>query len=227
MNCSIYSLKPAFQRLLRPLARRLARAGVTANQVTLLACALSAGLGILLTLPGLPRRLWLLLPFFLVIRMALNALDGLLAREFGHKSGLGLYLNELGDAVSDVMLYAPFAWLPEFDPRWIAAVVALSVIAEMAGILGATTGRRRYDGPMGKSDRAFVLGVLGLWVGAGGGFVSWAAALIPGLMALLLSLTVINRVRHGLAERGSSPSSVQTERRQHEDSRGALLSSQR
>ena len=24
---------------------------------------------------------------------------------------------------------------------------------------------RRYDGPMGKSDRAFVFGALGLWVG--------------------------------------------------------------
>jgi CDP-diacylglycerol---glycerol-3-phosphate 3-phosphatidyltransferase len=38
---SIYGLKPAFQNLLRPLVRGLANAGVTANQVTLTAMALS------------------------------------------------------------------------------------------------------------------------------------------------------------------------------------------
>jgi hypothetical protein len=34
---SIYQLKPAFQGLLRPLVRRLAAVGVTANAVTILA----------------------------------------------------------------------------------------------------------------------------------------------------------------------------------------------
>ena len=38
---SIYALKPKFQNLLRPLVRQLAAKGVTANQVTLLACLLS------------------------------------------------------------------------------------------------------------------------------------------------------------------------------------------
>ena len=36
---SIYALKPKFQNLLRPLVRRLYQKGVTANQVTLAACA--------------------------------------------------------------------------------------------------------------------------------------------------------------------------------------------
>ena len=35
---SIYALKPKFQNLLRPLVRQLAAKGVTANQVTLIAC---------------------------------------------------------------------------------------------------------------------------------------------------------------------------------------------
>ena len=34
---SIYTLKPKFQNLLRPLVRQLAAKGVTANQVTLIA----------------------------------------------------------------------------------------------------------------------------------------------------------------------------------------------
>jgi hypothetical protein len=37
---SIYALKSRFQDLLRPIVRRLQAIGVTANQVTLFACAL-------------------------------------------------------------------------------------------------------------------------------------------------------------------------------------------
>jgi len=94
---SIYSLKPKFQKLLRPLARGLARAGVTANQVTLCACILSIVVGLLLTFRP---ELLLILPAFLFARMALNAIDGMLAREFGQKSNLGAYLNELTDVIS-------------------------------------------------------------------------------------------------------------------------------
>ena len=44
--------------------------------------------------------------------MALNALDGMLAREFNQKSRLGAVLNELGDVVSDTALYLPIALVP-------------------------------------------------------------------------------------------------------------------
>ena len=47
---SIYALKPKFQNLLRPLVRQLAAKGVTANQVTLIACLLSILLGVVLAL---------------------------------------------------------------------------------------------------------------------------------------------------------------------------------
>ena len=59
---------------------------------------------------------------------------------------------------------------------------------------------RRYDGPMGKSDRAFAFGALGLWIGLSGALPSWAAWAMP-LLAALLAITIVNRVRHGLAER--------------------------
>ena len=47
---SIYALKPKFQNLLRPLVRALYQKGVTANQVTLAACAVSVAVGLLLSL---------------------------------------------------------------------------------------------------------------------------------------------------------------------------------
>ncbi len=201
---SIYLLKPNFQAWLRPLARTLAGLGVTANQLTLAACAISMGFGLLLTSRPQARTLFLLLPVLLFFRMALNAMDGMLAREFGQKSEIGTYLNELGDVVSDAFLYLPFALLPEYDSPWIVAVIVLAVISEMAGTVAVMAGAsRRYDGPMGKSDRAFVFGVLALWLGLGWTVTPWAAYLVPRLMALLLVTTVINRVRNGLLESNS------------------------
>jgi len=92
---SIYALKPKFQNLLRPLVRQLAAKGVTANQVTLIACLLSILLGVVLALFPTFSSLFFLIPIWLFLRMALNAIDGMLAREFNQKSRLGGYLNEL------------------------------------------------------------------------------------------------------------------------------------
>jgi CDP-diacylglycerol--glycerol-3-phosphate 3-phosphatidyltransferase len=199
---SIYLLKPAFQKRLRPLVGALAGAGITAHQVTLIAGVLSVVLGVLLTAHAESRCPFLALPAFLFLRMALNAIDGMLAREFGQRSDLGAYLNELADVLSDAFLYLPFAYLGVFEPLWIGVVILLSVVSEMAGVLGVMIGAaRRYDGPMGKSDRAFVFGALALWVGLDGkiaGPVAWA---FPRLMALLLAATIVNRVRRGLAEK--------------------------
>jgi phosphatidylglycerophosphate synthase len=198
-SLSVYELKPRFQSLLRPLTARLYAAGVTANQVTVFACLVSVALGTLLTaLPGRPE-LFLLIPAWQLPRMALNAIDGMLAREFGQSSRLGAYLNELTDVASDAALYLPFAALPGSSPALVAAVIVLSVVSEMAGVLGATVGStRRYDGPMGKSDRAFVFGVIALLVGLG---VPMAAAfdwIWAAVVALVLA-TIVNRVRKGFA----------------------------
>ena len=197
---SIYALKPRFQALLRPLARALFSAGVTANQVTLAACVVSVALGAWLAFDPTQTALFLLVPAWFFLRMAFNAIDGMLAREFGQKSPLGAYLNEITDVVSDAMLYLPFALLPGSSIAAAATVIVLSVISEMAGVLGLMVGAsRRYDGPMGKSDRAFVFGLLGLLAGLGvslGPYLAW----VLWAVAAAIAVTIVNRVRHGLAE---------------------------
>ena len=197
---SIYALKPRFQALLRPLAGVLARSGVTANQVTVAAAAVSVALGAYVAWRAPAAGPFLAIPAWMFVRMAMNALDGMLAREFGQKSALGAYLNELGDVVADAALYLPFAFVAPFAPGWVAAVIVLSAISEYAGVLGLGIGAsRRYDGPLGKSDRAFAFGALALWLGVAGELPAWSAWLMP-LMAALLVLTIANRVRRGLAE---------------------------
>jgi CDP-diacylglycerol---glycerol-3-phosphate 3-phosphatidyltransferase len=198
---SIYQLKPAFQRLLLPLVKILAARGVTANAVTLLACGLSLLLAALLCLlaPNEPA-LFLLLPLWMFLRMALNAIDGMLARDFAQKSPLGAYLNELTDVISDAALYLPFALIAPFSLWSLGAVIWLAALSEMSGALGPTLGaRRQYQGPMGKSDRALVFGALGLWVGLQLPMPGWLAAL-PWLVCGLMLINIRNRIRAGLAE---------------------------
>src|SRR5262245_25669995 len=190
---SIYQLKPAFQGTLRPLVARLAARGITANQVTVAALLLSVASGALVALwPGAALPL-LLMPVALFLRMALNAIDGMLAREHGQKSRLGALLNEIGDVLSDAALYLPLALVPALADWPLIAAVLLAVVAEMTGVLGPTVGAsRRYDGPMGKSDRAFVFGALALWLGLGLPSGLWIDFLLWAVV-LLLAVTIFNR----------------------------------
>lgn len=197
---SIYQLKPAFQKILRPLVAALAKVGFTANQVTVSAFLLSALGGA--AIACWPAQSWplLALPALLFIRMGLNAVDGMLAREHGQKSRLGSVLNEMGDVASDAVLYLPFALLPGISGALVFGVVLVSVMAEMAGIVAVQIGAtRRYDGPFGKSDRAFAFGALGLCLGLGVPAGAWTYILLS-IMAALSLLTIFNRARKALTE---------------------------
>ncbi|CAD5107074.1 CDP-alcohol phosphatidyltransferase family protein [Zestomonas carbonaria] len=203
---SIYQLKPRFQALLRPGAQYLHQHGVTANQVTLAAAVLSVSIGLLLAWASHIAWLFALVPLWMILRMAFNAIDGILAREFGQQTTLGAYLNELCDLIADSTLYLPFALLPGVSPMLVVSTVLLSTLSEYAGVMGPLVGAsRRYDGPMGKSDRAFVFGLLGAGVATGWFDAAWINGLLV-LVVLLLLATLYNRVRQGVTEAARQPS---------------------
>ena len=195
---TLYHLKPRFQAMLRPVAALLAGAGVTANQVTIFTATASVALGLLVALNA--GITFILIPLWLLVRMAFNAIDGILAREFNQKTPLGAYLNEIADVVSDTALYLPFAFIPAFGLPLIALVIGLAVLSEFAGVLGPAIGAtRRHDGPMGKSDRALVFGILGTIVALAPAVPQWIA-LVPAIVAILLGITIFNRIRGGLRD---------------------------
>lgn len=190
---TIYSVKPYFQRVLKPMLDFLIWARVAPNQVTLFAIFLSMSFGIYFTWAG--RASWWLMPLVLLVRMALNALDGMLARQLQMQSHLGTYLNELGDMVSDLFLCLPFAI--EF-PWSTGCVCFLSLLSEIAGILATAIGKkRRYDGPMGKSDRAFCLGLMGFLMAFGWISAIWVILIFASL-SFLLFLTIFFRIKNAL-----------------------------
>lgn len=197
---TLYDVKPAFQARLRPLTRRLAAAGVTANQVTLAAAMISIAAGGAIALwPGNALAL-LSLPLVLFVRMALNAIDGMLAREHGQASRLGLVLNEVCDVISDLALILPFAAVPLFPAWGVVAFALAATLTEFVGLLGIPlASTRRYDGPFGKSDRAFALGLIAVLLVFGAPIGAVALYIFP-VLALLSLVTAINRARAALAD---------------------------
>lgn len=198
---TIYDLKPKFQSLLRPYVARLFEKGITANQVTLFALLLSIVVGGLLLLFPTPR-LFLLLPFVLFFRMALNAIDGMLAREYNQKSDIGAILNEASDVISDVALYLPFAFIFPQAYWWIMLAIFLMIMTEFLGVIAQTIhATRRYDGPMGKSDRAFIFGAIAVFIGLFPSLISSDNTnYLFIIINLLLLLTCYHRVYRALKE---------------------------
>lgn len=197
---SIYDLKPKFQNLLRPLVRVLASIGVSPNQVTIAALVLSFIVGLVVICSGAAPWSLFLIPGALFVRMALNAVDGMLAMEHDGVTPVGGILNELGDVISDAVLYLPFAVVSGVHPTGPLAVVFLAGLTEMAGVVAVQVGAsRRYDGPMGKSDRAFAMSVLAVLLGFGIQPGIWSRVFF-GVMIALLLITVWNRVYRASAE---------------------------
>jgi CDP-diacylglycerol--glycerol-3-phosphate 3-phosphatidyltransferase len=197
---SIYNIKPKFQKLLQPVLHVLHKAGFTANQITTISLILSLVIGILFWFAADYPVFFLALPIGLFLRMALNALDGMMARTYHQQSKPGEILNELGDVVSDLFVYFPLIRFENAVLYWVVAFICLSVVNEFAGILGkAVSGKRRYEGPMGKSDRAFVMGVYGLLCFFNVGFRPYSIYIFI-LLILLLIISTFTRVKKMMYE---------------------------
>ena len=201
---SIYKLKPAFQSLLRPITQKLFDKNIAANQVTVAACIGSLIIAAIMAF-FLPNTLVLwLMPIWMFIRMALNAIDGMLAREFNQQSKLGAYLNELCDVIADSSLFAVFIFIADINSYAILLIIFLAFLSEYAGVMAPLIGAsRRYDGPMGKSDRAFVFGTLSIVIALNLVDIYWINIVFYIVIALLI-YTIFNRIRQGIRETQSS-----------------------
>lgn len=195
---SVYKLKPKFQQLILPMLLFLHKWGITANQITMASVGLSVVIGILFWNADQFPILFLMLPFGLFLRMILNALDGMMARKFNQTSRLGEVLNEVGDVVSDVIIFFPLLKFQSESIYLIVIFIILSIVNEFAGVLAKIVGKqRRYDGPMGKSDRALLVGIYGLFLFSGMEISRYSQYIFITLNLLLLLSTYI-RLKKGL-----------------------------
>ena len=201
---SVYNIKPKFQQLLKPILASLYKLGVTANHLTLFAILFSAALGVGFWYHPY-GKMFLVLPAGLFFRMALNALDGMMARTYNMQSKLGEILNEFGDVVSDLFIYLPLIKLVSVKWYFVLGFVVLSILNEFAGVLAKViSGERRYDGPMGKSDRAFLVGLICLLYFFWNDIHLYINYVFTGAMVLLLWST-FSRLRNAFPPKADQP----------------------
>lgn len=195
-----FDSKVFFQKLFRPAANFMARAGVTANQVTASTILLSLAAGTAVC--SWPEQRWPLIMILSVmfVRLAFNHIDGMLAREHGMVTPLGGILNELSDVISDISLFLPLATISGIAPWTVFLAVLFGVITEMAGVVGLTIGAsRREDGPLSKKPRGVCFAIIIFAIILGEPPGGWMNALLIALLPLMV-LTIINRMKGAIRE---------------------------
>ncbi len=195
---SIYNIKPKFQKVLQPILKGLHTAKVTANQITISSIVLSLLIGIAFWSADIHHILFLALPLGLLLRMALNALDGMMARQYNQQTKKGELLNEVGDIISDLFIFFPLLKFEREHIYLIVIFLTLSIINEFSGVMGKIVGNeRRYDGPMGKSDRAFIISIYGVISYFWANVLDYSNWLFLGIIGLLI-LSTATRLKNAI-----------------------------
>lgn len=192
---STYSLKPRFQHSLRHIRDWIVKNKFSPNQITLFTCLLCIVYSIFIVWPITSKLFLIFLPIFLLVRMALNALDGMVATHTNNTTKLGVILNEVCDVISDLALFAAFLSVLNNDiPLWLVLMFASIMIEFVSLAVFQANGIRPLSGPFGKSDRAVYLGLLALLiVFQSGNNTLFQIYIIIGLVLALI--TIWNRTK--------------------------------
>jgi CDP-diacylglycerol---glycerol-3-phosphate 3-phosphatidyltransferase len=165
----VYAIKPAFQRSLGGAEAWLVARRVHPDVLTGAALGLAMLGGGLLYAGATAPGLLLLVPLVALGRIALNALDGLVARATGLARPWGEVLNEVSDRLADVALLGGLALAPTSDGRLGAATLVAVLVSSYLGLASkAAGGPRQYGGLMGKADRMLYLALVAVVAGLAG-----------------------------------------------------------
>ena len=194
----IYGVKPAFQRLLRPIEALLVRAKVHPTVINLAALLFSIAGGFALFYAASYPLLLIYIPIMAFVRTALNALDGMVARDLKVKNqGWGEVLNEFIDRVSDAAIFFGLALAPYANLRLGGLVVIIVLLNSYLSIVSkAAGGTRQYGGFMGKADRMIYLAIAAFAM-----FVTKNFAIANYLMLFIGAGTALTMVQRFLSIR--------------------------
>jgi phosphatidylglycerophosphate synthase len=156
-------MKPREWRAMVAVAGVLARAGVSANRisvVSVLACALAGGaLAMTGGAAGITQRvLWLAGAVLIQVRAICNLLDGMVAVQTGEASHVGELYNEVPDRLSDAAMLIGLGYAAGSTPVLGYAGALVAVFVAYVRAQGCVAGAPQdYRGPMGKPHRMFLV----------------------------------------------------------------------
>lgn len=203
---SIYDLKPKFQKMLQPFVTICLKSNISANFLTLASSGLTLVFCFLLV--NIPLIAFAFYPFFEFLRMALNALDGMVATQSGTSSKKGSLLNEGCDIFNDTVLGLSWLYLIIQTIGLLGFLIfslsiCFSLVSEVAGIMGSSlVNKRVYGGPFGKSDKALFFSLAAILCLFSNMVVVLGAVCLISLV--LSALTLKNKFDYILREGSSS-----------------------
>jgi CDP-diacylglycerol--glycerol-3-phosphate 3-phosphatidyltransferase len=189
----LYAAKPAFQRRLARVADWLARSGVHPDVLTYAGVGCGVLGGLALGMGGQSTALLWLVPPLAAVRLALNALDGMVATRRGMARPWGKVLNELADRLADVAFLGPLLLVPGASSVLVTAALCVTLLVSYTGVLAEAAGtRRQYGGLMGKADRMLWLALACAATAASGSFLP-----LQALPLVLLGGGLVTLVQRG------------------------------
>jgi len=200
MAMMLAPIKQGLQKILHPIAKVLFDDGVRAVHVTLCAGLISVAIGVLVAAFAFHLWIFVLIPIWMLIRMAFAAVEALLVDEFGQHSKAGTCAHELSRVVGETALLLPFAVIPKVSVLLVLLVTLLAIFSEFASLLGPLiNASKRRDGPMNADLRMTCFALFG--AGIASGYLPTALTNIAlAVIALLLLVTIFNRVRRAVYE---------------------------
>lgn len=178
-------IDPAWERLARPLAR----AGMTPNQVT----ALGLGLIALASLAYLWHRSHWVFGLTLALAFVFDALDGAVARQTGLSSKLGGYFDAMVDRYQELAVLLAIGWVTGLWPLALLAFsgAMLTSYAKARAAIEVPVSNTDWPDLFERLERIIFLCVLLVLAGVTGW--QWAMPAGLALYAALCHLTALQR----------------------------------
>jgi CDP-diacylglycerol--glycerol-3-phosphate 3-phosphatidyltransferase len=188
------SLQTRVRAAVVPLARGLARLGVTANSLTIVGCILNVAVAATIAAGWFPAS-----GFLLLAANALDLLDGAVARASGRASPFGAFLDSTLDRYAEAVVFVGLvAW---FGGQGNLRGEILTVIALVGSLMVSYTRARAEGlnlhgevGLLARPERLIVL-ASGLVLAAVPP-LAWTLEAAVALLAVLTNLTAMQRGRH-------------------------------
>jgi len=196
---SLDSLRPYAEKILKPLANLLSRAGVTPDATSVLSLIFAAGAGVLYAISCGDRTIALAAGVLVLLNGIADAMDGEIARIAGTAGIRGDFLDHVIDRYADVFIICGIFFGEYIDWRIGVAAIVGTLLTSYLGTQAQAVGLgRHYGGILGRADRLVLIMLASLlyflypYEIYGASSLGWSIVLI----AVASNLTTLQRFVH-------------------------------
>jgi CDP-diacylglycerol---glycerol-3-phosphate 3-phosphatidyltransferase len=191
--------RDAISKAIDPLGRRLSRAGITPNAITIFGT-----IGVVASaVSTFPRGLWFTGALLCWGFVMLDMVDGAVARAGGRASSFGAVLDSSCDRIADAAIFGSLAWyFARHGERWmLLAAMLCMVLGSLTSYIRARAEGAGFTATVGFAERAERLIIALVGTGVSGSFLGLPYAQAASLWILVGASTITVAQRFGTVYR--------------------------